>query len=122
MALRDSMSESAAQYLRPGEPIQAVMGAQTASQWLAALTGFFVFLGLNHYRILVVTPARILVLDAGKTSMKKARGVVLELPRSTRLGPATGLWHRVPAGQENLRVHRRFFKDIETADSALVGA
>jgi hypothetical protein len=122
MALRDSMRESAAQYLRPGEPIQAVIGAQTASQWLAALTGFFVFLGLNHYRILVVTPARILVLDAGKTSMKKARGVVTELPRSTRLGPGTGLWHRVQAGQENLRIHRRFFKDLETADTTLVGA
>ena len=26
MALRDSMRESAAQYLRPGEPIQAVIG------------------------------------------------------------------------------------------------
>ena len=46
VALRDSMRESAAPYLRPGEPIQAVIGAQTASQWLAALTGFFVFLGL----------------------------------------------------------------------------
>ena len=122
MALRDSMRESAAQYLRPGEPIQAVIGAQTASQWLAALTGFLVFLGLNHYRILVVTPARILVLDAGKTSMKKARGVVMELPRSTRLGPGTGMWHRVQAGQENLRIHRRFFKDLETADSTMVGA
>jgi hypothetical protein len=122
MALRDSMRESAAQYLRPGEPIQAVIGAQTASQWLAALTGFLVFLGLNHYRILVVTPARILVLDAGKTSMKKARGVVTELPRSTRLGPGTGMWHRVQAGQENLRIHRRFFKDLETADSTMVGA
>ena len=33
MALRDSMSESAAEYLRPGEPIQAVIGAQTASHW-----------------------------------------------------------------------------------------
>jgi hypothetical protein len=122
MALRDSMRESAAQYLRPGEPIQAVIGAQTASQWLAALTGFLVFLGLNHYRILVVTPARILVLDAGKTSMKKARGVVTELPRSTRLGPGTGLWQRVQAGQENLRIHRRFFKDLETADTTMVGA
>ena len=122
MALRDSMRESAAQYLRPGEPIQAVIGAQTASQWLAALTGFLVFLGLNQYRILVVTPARILVLDAGKTSMKKARGVVMELPRSTRLGPGTGMWHRVKAGQENLRIHRRFFKDLETADSTMVGA
>jgi hypothetical protein len=120
MALRDSMRESAAQYLRPGEPIQAVVGAQTASQWLAALTGFLVFLGLNHYRILAVTPARILVLDAGKTSMKRARGVVLELPRSTRLGPGAGLWHQIPAGAETLRVHRRFFKDLETADAAAV--
>jgi hypothetical protein len=120
MALRDSMRESAAQYLEPSEPIQAVIGAQTASQWLAGLTGIFVFLGLNRYRILAVTPARIVVLDAGKTSMKQARGVVMELPRSTRLGPATGVWHRIPAGTDTLRVHRRFFKDIETADS--VGA
>ena len=119
MALRDSMRESAAQYLRPGEPIQAVIGAQTSSQWLAALTGVFVFLHLNSYRILAVTPGRIVVLDAGRTSMKTARGVVTELPRPTRLGPGTGLWHRIPAGGENLRVHRRFFKDIETADTAL---
>ena len=122
MALRDSMRESAAQYLRPGEPIQAVIGAQTASQWLAALGGFLVFLGLNRYRILAVTPARIVVLDAGKTSMKKARGVVTELPRSTRLGPATGLWHQIPAGGETLRVHRRFFKDLEAADTSVFAA
>jgi len=122
VALRDSMRDSATPYLRPGEPVQAVIGAQTASQWLAALTGIFLFLGLNRYRILVVTPARILVLDAGKASMKKARGMVMELPRSTRLGPGTGLWHRIPAGNENLRVHRRFFKDIETADTATAPA
>jgi hypothetical protein len=120
VALRDSMRDSAAQYLRPGESIQAVIGAQTASPLLAGLTGVFVFLGLNRYRILAVTPARILVLDAGKASMKKARGVVLELPRPTRLGPATGVWHQIPAGSETLRVHRRFFKDIETADAAAV--
>jgi len=119
MALRDTMRSSAAQYLQPGESVQAVIGAQTASQWLAALTGVFVFLGFNRYRIVAVTPDRILVLDAGKTSMKKARGVVTELPRSTRLGPATGRWHQIPAGTETLRVHRRFFKDIETADSSV---
>jgi hypothetical protein len=117
MALRDTMRSSAAPYLQPGEEIQAVIGAQTASQWLAALTGVFVFLGLNRYRILVVTPTRIVVLDAGKTSMSKARGLVTELTRSTRLGPPAGLWHQIPAGPENLRVHRRFFKDIETADT-----
>jgi hypothetical protein len=121
MALRDSMLNSATPYLQPGEPVQAVIGAQTASQWVAGLAGIFVFLGLNHYRILIATPARILVLDAGKTSFKKARGVVLELPRSTRLGPATGLWHRIPAGEETLRVHRRFFKDIEAADGVVAG-
>ena len=120
MALRDSMRDSAAQYLQPGEPVQAVIGAQTASQWLAGLTGIFIFLSFNRYRILAVTPNRILVLDAGKTSMKKARGVVTELPRSTRLGPGTGMWHRIPAGSETLRVHRRFYKDIETADAAAV--
>jgi hypothetical protein len=120
MALRDSMRDSAAAYLRPGEPVQAVIGAQTASAWLAALTGFFVFLSFNRYRILAVTPTRILVLDAGKTSMKKARGVVLELPRATRLGPGTGLWHRIPAGDETLRVHRRFFTDIDAADAAMI--
>jgi len=122
VALRDSMRNSAAQYLQPGEPIQAVIGAQTASAYLAGLTGVFVFLGLNKYRIIAVTPARIVVLDAGKTSMKKARGVVTELPRSTRLGPGTGVWHRVQAGGETLRVHRRFFKDLEAADSALATA
>jgi hypothetical protein len=112
------MRDSATAYLRPGENVQAVVGAQTASQWLAALTGVFVFLGLNRYRILAVTPNRILVLDAGKVSMKKARGVVMELPRSTRLGPGAGLWHRIPAGSETLRVHRRFFRDIDAADAA----
>ena len=122
MALRDSMRASAAQFLQPGEPVQAVIGAQTASPLLAALTGVFVFLGFNHYRILAVTPTRIVVLDAGKASMKKARGVVMELPRSTRLGPATGLWHQIPAGQETLRVHRRFFKDIETADAVITAS
>jgi hypothetical protein len=117
VALRDDMAASSAPFLQPGEPIQAIFGAQTASQWMAALTGIFVFLGLNKYRIVAVTPARIVVLDAGKVSMKKARGVVTELPRSTRLGPGTGLWHVVPAGTEKLRVHRRFFKDLETADA-----
>src|SRR5580700_4291018 len=116
------MRESAAQFLRPGEPIQAVIGAQTASQWLAALTGIFVFLSLNRYRILAVTPTRIVVLDAGKTSMKKARGVVTELPRSTRMGPGTGVWHQIPAGSEKLRVHRRFYKDLDAADAALAAA
>ncbi|MGH3274786.1 MAG: hypothetical protein ACRDNZ_10775 [Streptosporangiaceae bacterium] len=118
MALRDSMRNSAVPYLLPGEPVQAVIGAQTASPYLAALTGALAFLSLNRYRILAVTPTRILVLDAGKFSMKRARGVVMELARSTQLGPGTGAWHRIPAGDEKLRVPRRFYKDIDAADAA----
>src|SRR5689334_2351179 len=68
MALRDKMAASAAPYMRPGEPVQAIFGGQTASQYLAALGGIFFFLSLNRYRIFVVTPDRILVLDAGKYS------------------------------------------------------
>ena len=116
MALRDSMRESAAQYLQPGEPVQAVIGAQTGSQYLVALTGVIFFFLVNRYRIIVATPQRILVLDAGRWSQKKAQGVVIELPRPTRLGPGSGVWHVIPVGQEKLRVHRRFFKDIQTAD------
>jgi hypothetical protein len=117
MALRESMRESAAQYLRPGETIETIFGAQTASGWLAALTGMFVFLSLNRYRIVVVTQQRILILDSGKVSMKRAHGVVTELPRSTRLGLGTGLWHVIPAGREKLRVPRRFFQDLQIADA-----
>ena len=53
-------------FLQPGEQVQVVFGAQTASQYLAALGGVLFFLGLNKYRIFAVTPTRILVLDAGK--------------------------------------------------------
>jgi hypothetical protein len=122
MALRDSMQNSAAQYLRPDEVVQAVFGAQTASQLLAAVSGVFLFLNLNRYRIVLVTSRRVLVLDSGRASMKAAHGIVAELPRQTRLGPPSGLWHVIPAAGERLRVHRRFFKDIEIADAAMEAA
>jgi hypothetical protein len=69
-----------------------------------------------------VTPQRIVVLDAGKSSIKKARGVVTELPRSTRMGQGSGAWHVIPLGQEKLRVHRRFFKDLAEADKMTAAA
>lgn len=49
----------------------------------------------NEYRIVAVTDRRIVVLDAGRWTMKKARGMVDILPRATRLGPATGVWHLI---------------------------
>jgi hypothetical protein len=113
------MRDSAQPFLAPGEEIQQVIGAQTASQYVAALGSIFVFMGLNRYRILAVTQQRILILDAGKTSMAKAKGVVAEVPRTTQLGPGTGVWHVLPLNGEKLRIHRRFYKDIAAADGAL---
>lgn len=83
----------AAGFLHPGETIHAVFGAMTYSGLKAA------------------PPAE---WGCGETS------TVFELPRSTRLGPPTGLlWHVIPVGKEKLRVHRRFFKDIRAADTAM---
>jgi hypothetical protein len=59
MALRDTMRDSAARCLKPGEPVQAVIGGRAASRWLAALTGVFVCLRLNRYRLPAVTSCRI---------------------------------------------------------------
>jgi hypothetical protein len=110
--------------LRPGEQIQVVFGAETASAASQALLmfgalGAMLRVFLNKYRMLVVTDQRILVLDTGKWNMTTARGVVAELPRATRLGPATGIWHKIDTGEEKLRVHRRSFKDIAAADAAV---
>jgi hypothetical protein len=71
VALRDAMRSSAAQYLQPGEPVQAVIGAQTASQYIAAISAIFVFLGLNRYRILAVTPTRIVVLTPARRASRR---------------------------------------------------
>jgi len=119
VALRDGMLTSTAQYLEPDETVEAVFGAQTVSQYLWLLTGGIIFLSMNRYRIVTVTSQRILVLDAGKLGMRKAKGAVTELPRATQLGPASGVWHVIPVNGERLHVHRRFFKEIRTADAAL---
>jgi hypothetical protein len=123
MALKNKMRVAAGPYLRPGEHVHAVIGAQTHSNYLALLTGFWMLLLLNRYRMIVATSHRLLVLDTGRFGLTKVRDVVTELPRDTRLGPARGVaWYRVRVGKETLRVHRRFFKDIEQSDLDLVAS
>jgi hypothetical protein len=128
MALRDAMRASAAQFLNPGETIQAVFGAQTGSPLVRGIGGAFGLIGalavsaFNDYRIVAVTDQRILVLDAGTWNMKKARDVVEVLPRATRLGPATGVWHSIKLASGKLYVHRRFYKDMDVADQMIFSA
>lgn len=137
MTIRDRMRDTAAQFLRPGETIQIVFQARTASPrvlsfirqagavgdlfrpvWVRSRGGLGDFIGrfLCRYRIFAVTDQRILVLGAGKVRTSKARGVVSELPRLTLLGPAAGKWQVIHVGAEELLVHRCFFKDVVAAD------
>lgn len=123
MALRDAMRASAAQFLNPGETIQEVLAAQTGSPLVRGIGSAFGLLGVlitmafNEFRIVAVTDQRIVVLDAGRWSMKKARGVLDVLPRATRLGPATGVWQSIQLPSGKVWVHRRFYKDIQAADT-----
>ncbi|MEV3855596.1 hypothetical protein AB0J38_14860 [Streptomyces sp. NPDC050095] len=117
MDVHIAMRESVTPFLREDEKLQEVVGAQTHSVYLVYL-GFVVFLALNRYRILAFTSQRILVLETGRWNSRKAKGVLGELPRSTRLGKPSGLYHvvRLDDGTK-LRVARYFFKDIERADA-----
>ena len=113
--IRDKIIENSQQFLSPGEQIQAVAGGQTVSGWWGALSSLMYF--WNHFRAVIVTDQRILVLDSGKIRMGKPKSVVRELPRHTQIGPAKGLWYKTSALGEKLYFHKRFHKDIATADS-----
>jgi hypothetical protein len=122
MALRDAMRASATQFVAPDETIQEVFAGQTGSPLVRGIAGAFGLIGaliaasFNQYRIVAVTDQRILILDAGTWSSKKARAILDVLPRATTLGPATGVWHTIEVPSGKIFVHRRFFKDIEAAD------
>jgi len=124
--IRDKIVENSAQYLRPGERVQAVIPGQTSSGWWAflilvgILPYFVVYMAINRFRIALVTDQRILVLDAGKWTMGTPKKVLGELPRGIRLGQPSSLWWKCTALGEPLHVHRRFHKDVLAADAALV--
>ena len=115
MAIRDQLRANAADHLAPGEAIQAVIPAQTRSQWFALLSYWIIILS-NAYRVIVVTDRRILVCRSGRFRMTPVREVLRELPRSTRIGPPKGLWYRCDSLGEKLYINRRFHKDIREAD------
>lgn len=128
MSVREELQRAAAPYLGQGETVQVIFTGQTASPLAAAATmngGLIGGLiagaaGGNRLRIFVVTTQRILVLDApmprGLTWTVKQTSVVAELPRSTRLGPPSGLWYKIPVDGKRVRVHRRRFAQIREAD------
>jgi hypothetical protein len=115
MAIRDTLRTNAQPYLAPGEEIQAAFPAQTTSQWFA-LISIWIIIIKNAYRVVVVTNQRILVCSSGRFRMTPVKGVLRELPRGTRIGPPSGLWYKTEVLGERLYIHKRFHKDVDTAD------
>jgi hypothetical protein len=93
MAIRDKIRANAEHLLAPDEMIQAVIAAQTVSQYFA-LVSYWVILFSNAYRVIVPTDRRILVCSSGRFRTTPVREVLRELPRQTTIGPAHGLWYR----------------------------
>ena len=114
MSIRDVIRERATPLLKPGENIQAVFQAMTAS------TGRMIAVGAvwTKYVNFVVTDQRIFTYaDHGK---RKPPELLAELPRSTRLGPPHGMTqHTLVINGQKLHVGRVFYKDITAADEAI---
>jgi hypothetical protein len=118
MAIRDTLRSNAAPFLQPGETVQSIFSAQTASPYLV-LISYWLLIFKNAYRVVVVTDRRILVCQAGRVRMTAVKAVVAELPRSTRIGPATGIWYKCDTLGERLYINKRFHKDVAAADALL---
>jgi hypothetical protein len=116
VAIRDKIKSNAAHLLRPGEVLQAVIPAQTISQYFALIT-YWIIIFANAYRVIVVTDQRILLCRSGRFSMTRVGEVQREFPRGTMIGPAHGLWYKSESLGEQLYVNRRFHKDVAQADA-----
>jgi hypothetical protein len=117
MAIRDKMRTNAASLLQPGETIQEVVAAQAANPYWAFLS-YWILLFKSSYRVVVVTDRRIVVCQAGRMSVTQIKGVVGEFPRSTQIGPASGIWYKCLTLGEPIYIHKRFRQDVTNADAA----
>jgi hypothetical protein len=104
LALRDRLRKGAAKYLEPGEQVQAAFLATRLSV-------------KSHHYAVVATDRRILLLALDWTGLRTTR-LLGEVPRTTRLGPCSGLLHPLPVFGNDLAVNSRFFKDVEEIDRA----
>ena len=115
MALRDKLRERVQPHLEAGEQVQAVFMAQSGpSPYMGILTNLVFF--WSKYHVIAVTDRRIAVFKAGAFSPSKPKELQATLPRSTALGPVSGLWGTMDINGTKTYVHKRFHKDVEEAD------
>jgi hypothetical protein len=117
MSIRDKILLNAQHLCEPGEQVQAAIPAQARSpNWQGIPDVIPAF--NSCYRVIVVTDRRILVCRSGRFRAFVVGDVLRELPRSTRIGPAHGVWYRSHSLGEGLYVHHHYFEDIASADAA----
>ncbi len=104
LPLRGKLRQGAAQYLEPGEQIQAVFLAKRPEM-------------RYNDRAVVATDRRILLLELGMR-VSTVKGVLGEVPRETQLGPCHGVLYPISVFGTDLQVFRRFFRDVAEADRA----
>jgi hypothetical protein len=121
MALRDKLAERSAPFLAPGERIQAVMCSQTGPSPYFGLLSYLILFAVRR-RIIVATDRSVLVLKAGSFAGTTAKEVLQRLPRTTQIGPVSGLWAKVHLGGEKMYIHKRFHQDVARADQVAANA
>jgi hypothetical protein len=58
------------------------------------------------------------------TFLAAPKGIIAKLPRDTRIGPVSSglMWGRATINGERVWIPRKYFKDVEAADSELTAA
>ena len=118
MALRDKLRERAQPFLETGETIEQVFPAQAGSPWMLGLGGGLLMLLFAKPRDVVVTDRSVVVLRQSKLTATP-KELLARLPRNTAIGPVSGIWAKTTLNGEKLWIHRRFHKDVTTADAAV---
>lgn len=115
MAFRDKLAAQAAPYLEPGENIQAALASQTVSPYWSVVSAWIMIMK-DANRAIVVTDRRILVFRTSRWRWTKFKALEASVDRRTRFGEPSGLNWKTSALGPNMWIHRRFHKDVRSAD------
>jgi hypothetical protein len=111
------IAENISDYLHEDEVVQATIFAQSAPGG-----------GISReYYFVVATNERIIVFNARATAASKVKGIDIELPRDTQIGPPNGkgsltrTWYRTDALGKRVYIPRTWWSEVRAADAASSG-
>ena len=97
--------------LEPGEQIESVFLAQTASPYWA-LVSYWILIIKGGYRIVAVTDRGVVTFKSGAWTPAKPKKLLQRSPRAP-IGPLDGkLWGKAVIGGEQMWIAKRFFGDV----------